>query len=147
MDGFSKKQFINQKLKEIASLYHQAASYYGLTDGEFWVLYTIFVIGGDYSQQDISDLLFLPKQTINSVISKLRKKGYVYLEPVPNAGNKKLIKLTKSGKKLGEETVLLIYKAEQRALLQFSEEELDTISRLSDKYVTILRKELLVEEE
>lgn len=81
---------INQRIKELNSLYHIAAVKSDITDGEISVWSALLESDGEYSQQDISDMLFLPKQTVNSIISNLVKKGFVYLEHVSGTGNRNL---------------------------------------------------------
>lgn len=45
----------------------------------------------EYSQQDICNAWSLSKQTVNSIVSNMVKKGYVYLEMVPGSKNRKFI--------------------------------------------------------
>lgn len=70
----------------------------------------------EYSQQDLSELLYLPKQTVNSIISNLVKKGFVFLEHVPGTKNRKVVRLTKEGKDYGKQKVMWIFQAEEKAL-------------------------------
>jgi len=70
---------INQKIKEMNSLYHIAAGKSGIADGEICIWSTLLNTEEYYSQQDLCELLSLPKQTVNSLISSLSKKGYVFL--------------------------------------------------------------------
>ena len=139
-----KKQLetFNQNIKEITSIYHNIALKLGISDGEFWVLYALLVLGGEYSQQNICDMWSLPKQTVNSVISNLKKKGYVFLETVPKTRNLKIIRLTQSGKIFGENTVMRIFEVEQRTLSKMLEHERQMYITLMGKYITLLREEI-----
>lgn len=139
-----KKQqgILNQQEKELTAIYHSAAIKYGISDSELWVWYALLVWGGEYSQQDICDIWSLPKQTVNSVITNLTKKGYVFLEPVPGTRNRKIIRLTEAGKAFGENSVLHIYEAETRAIGKMPEQELKTFIALMGKYITLLREEI-----
>lgn len=74
---------MNQQVKELASVYHAVASESGISDNEFWVWYALLILNGEYSQQDICDMWSFPKQTVNSIISNLVKKGFLVLENVP----------------------------------------------------------------
>lgn len=133
---------LNQQEKELISIYRYISTKFGISDSEFWVLYALFNFEGECSQQNICDIWSLPKQTVNSVVASLTKKGYVFLETVPRTRNKKLIRLTEDGMKFGKNTVLDIYDAEQRALAKMSEEERQTCIALLGKYITLLREEI-----
>jgi len=139
-----KKQqgILNQQEKELTAIYRSAAIRYGISDSELWVWYALLVLGGEYSQQNICDIWSLPKQTVNSVIANLTKKGYVYLEAVPGTRNRKIIRLTEEGKAFGENRVLHIYEAETRAIEKMPEQELMTFIALMGKYITLLREEI-----
>jgi DNA-binding MarR family transcriptional regulator len=144
MDDQIKKQqgILNQHEKELTAIYRSAAIKSGISDSELWVWYALLVLGGEYSQQNICDIWSLPKQTVNSVIANLTKKGYVFLETVPGTRNRKIIRLTEAGKEFGENRVLHIYEAEQRAIEKMPEQELKTFIALMGKYITLLCEEI-----
>jgi DNA-binding MarR family transcriptional regulator len=68
----------------------------------------------EYSQQDICNAWSLSKQTVNSIVSNMVKKGYVYLEMVPGSKNRKIICLTEEGRKFGEKVIYPLVFAEQK---------------------------------
>lgn len=144
MNEYIKKQLetLNQQVKELAAIYHDAASKSGISDNEFWVWYALLILGGEYSQQDICDTWSLPKQTINSIISNLSKKGYIFLEAAPGTRNRKIIRLSEDGKKYGENIVMGIYQAEQQSLEKMSEQERQTCIALLGNYINLLKNEL-----
>lgn len=65
---------INQRIKEYDSLYRTAAREAGICDGEVCI-WSILLSTEEYSQQDLCNLLSRPKQTVNSLISSLIKRG------------------------------------------------------------------------
>lgn len=134
-------EILNQQVKELAAVYHGAASGAGISDNEFWVWYALLVLGGEYSQQDICDRWSLPKQTVNSVVANLGKKGFLFLENAPGTRNRKIIRLSAEGRRYGEEIVIQIYQAEQRALEKMSESERQTCIALLGKYINFLKEE------
>lgn len=134
-------EILNQQVKELTGLYHQAAVKSGISDNEFWVWYTLLTFHEEYSQQDICDMWFLPKQTVNSVVANLIKKNYVFLEVVPGTRNRKIIRLTQSGKAFGEAFIMRIYDAEKRTIEKMSDEERQTCITLLGKYIRFLREE------
>ncbi len=133
---------INQQVKELSAFYHRAASRYNISGNEFWVWYALLVLDGEQSQQSICEMWSLPKQTVNSVISSMVKKGHVYLEVIPGTRNKKVIRLTPAGQEFGTQVITRIYSAEQHALECMTFEERQHCASLLTKYTDLLRKEL-----
>lgn len=136
---------MNQQVKELAAIYHSVASKSGISDNEFWVWYALLILDGEYSQQDICDMWSLPKQTVNSIITNLSKKGYLFLEAIPGTRNRKVIRMTEEGRKYGESVVMKIYLAEQNSLEKMSEEEREMCITLIGKYIALLKDEVLRE--
>lgn len=143
MDRTIKDQIdtINQRIKELNSLYHIAAIKSDISDGEISIWSVLLESDGEYSQQDLSDLLFLPKQTVNSIISNLVKKGFVFLEHVSGTRNRKVIRLTEEGRDYGENKVRWIFQAEEKALEQTDPEQVQTCIEMIEKYISHLKKE------
>lgn len=130
---------INQQIKELASVYHSVASSYGISDNEFWVWYALLTYEGEYSQQDICDMWSLPKQTVNSIISNLSKKGYLSLEVTDGMKKRKVIRLSEEGKQYGKSIVSQIYYIEQCALEKLSDKERETCITIFEKYIDFLK--------
>lgn len=143
MDNEIKEQvdIINQKIKELNSLYHIAAGKSGIADGEVCIWSTLLNAEENYSQQDLCDLLSLSKQTVNSLISSLCKKGYVVLEHVTGSRNRKIIRLTEEGWSYGQNRVMWIFKAEQRAMAESDPIEIRACISMLEKYISHLKKE------
>lgn len=133
---------LNQQIKELSGIYHQAAVRLGISDNEFWVWYTVFVMGEEYSQQDICEIWSLPKQTVNSVVMNMVKRELIKLEVVPGTRNRKLLRLTDKGKSYGEAVVRPIFEAEYRTIARLTEEERQLCISLLNKYIRYLREEL-----
>ena len=134
-------ELLNQQVKELTGIYHQAAVRLGISDNEFWVWYTLLVMTDDYSQQDICDLWSLPKQTVNSVVANLVKRKYVTLEVVPGTRNRKIIRLTEEGKVYGDTVVNHIFEIEKRAINKMTEQERQACISLMSKYISLLKGE------
>lgn len=132
---------INQKIKEMNSLYHIAAGKSGIADGEICIWSTLLSAEEDYSQQDLCELLSLPKQTVNSLISSLSKKGYVFLEHVQGTRNRKIIRLTDEGRDYGQSRVTWIFEAEQKAMEETDPAEVQACISMLEKYIQNLKKE------
>jgi len=137
-----KIDLVNQKIKELNSLYRAAASKAGISDGEVCIWSTLLNSDEEYSQQDLCDLLFLPKQTVNSIVSNLIKRGFVYLEHVPGTRNRKVIRLSEEGRAYGDEKVMWIFRAEQEAMEGTDPQEVQATISMLEKYIERLREKL-----
>ena len=135
-------EVIDQQIKDLVGIYRNAVARSGISENEFWIWYSLIIMGGDYSQQDISGMWSLSKQTVNTIISNMVKKEQIILEVIPGTRNRKAIRLTESGKKYGESIVLPIASAEQRALEKLPlKERVDCINALN-KYISFLKEEI-----
>jgi len=139
-----KKQFglIIHQVKELVGIYRGAISQFGISENEFWIWYTLIVMKGEYSQQDICSTWSLSKQTVNTIVMHMVKKDFVYLEMVPGTRNRKNIRLTKAGKKYGETIVRPISDAEQRTLSRLSVDDCIACTAVLGGYNRILKEEI-----
>ena len=133
---------INHKIKELNSLYHMAANNSDISDGEVDIWSALLNTEEELSQQDLCERLFLSKQTINSLVSGMVKKGFVFLEHSPGSRNRKIIHLTEDGKKYGNEKVRWIFEAEQRAIEDTDPVEVRAYISMLEKYMQRFRKEI-----
>lgn len=131
---------INQKTKELDSLYRIAARKSGISDGEICIWSTLLNAEIEYSQQDLCDLLSLPKQTVNSLISNLIKRGCVTLEHAMGTKNRKVIRLTEEGYNFGKSKVMWIFEAEQKAMEGTNPQEVQVCISMFDKYILSLKR-------
>ena len=133
---------LNQQMTELTAIYHRMAGKYGISDGEFWVWYTLLLFDGQLSQQNICEMWFLPRQTVNSAVSGMVRRGDVWLEAMPGTRNKKILHLTPQGKQYGEAVFQELYTAEQRAVEKMTPKERQDCVETLAKYVHLLKKEL-----
>ena len=137
---------INQRTKELNSIYHLASARSGVPDGEVAIWSLLLDSDEEYSQRDIALLLSLPIQTVNSTVSNMVKKGHVSLEHNPGTRNRKTIRVTVSGKQFAEQNVRWIFDAEQKAARQASPDDLERLIELMDGYISCLREELQLDD-
>lgn len=144
MNKHIKDQFyiINQQVKDLCSIYHEAAAQAKISDNEFWIWYALLLLEDECTQQEICDMWSLPKQTVNSIVSKLVKKNYITLETSLESRNRKLIHLTESGRKYGESVVLKVYESELHVLAKLSEADRNHFIHLLGNYITFLKEEI-----
>lgn len=79
---------------------------------------------------------------MNTIISNLSKKGYLYLEIVPGTKNRKAIKLTETGKTYGKKIVSKLYQAELNAFNDLTESEKESFMFVLAKFIHLIRNEL-----
>ena len=134
---------MNQRIKGLAGLYRGVIGRAAISDNEFWVWYTLVAMDGEYSQQDISTLWSLPKQTVNAVVRRMVRRGLATLEVVPGTRNRKNIHLTEAGREYGEKMIMPVSEAEQRAFQKMTPEDQTNFMDVMGKYINALREELL----
>ena len=87
----------------------------------------------------------MPKQTVNSIISGLIKKGFVYLKHVSGTRNRKIICLTEEGLEYGTNHVKWIFDAEERVLEQTDIRQVQVCIDMMEQYIFLLKREFNVE--
>lgn len=111
--------------KRFDALYHNVAVKYGFSDTQYWVLYILYTCDENkiYVQNELAEEIGAPKQTVNSVISKFVKDGYLVLTQRKGVRNGKYVELTDKGTALCEICILPLLKAEEQALEKIAEED------------------------
>ncbi|MCD8151180.1 MAG: MarR family transcriptional regulator [Clostridiales bacterium] len=144
MDNNTREQIdlIIQKTKELDAVYREAAHKSGVSDGEVAVWSVLLNGNAAYSQQDIAELLFLPKQTVNSLITRMTHKGYLTLEHTPGTRNRKIIQLTETGRHFGEKQVRWIFESEKKAMEDTNPSEIAACISMLNKYIERFKKEI-----
>lgn len=135
-------QAMNRQIKELSGVYRSALSRLGLSENEFWIWYALLIMEEEYSQQDLCDAWSLSKQTVNTIITGMVKKGYVELRVVPGTRNRKIICVTDAGRSYGEQIIIPIAEAEQRAIEKVPMRERWICSAVLNKYIGFLKEEL-----
>ena len=129
----------NNIIKENDKIYRDLTKQLGLSVCAFWILYALREDIKPLTQSKICEMLHETKQTVNSALKKLNLDGYITLSS-GNDRRSKCISLTEKGLRLAAETVDLVMTAEQNALSEFTEAELDTFISLFDKYTQTLKQ-------
>ncbi len=144
MKDDSKKQLetMNQQIKDMVGIYRNAVGRLGMSENELWIWYTLIVMDGDYSQQDICGMWSMSKQTVNTIISNMVRKGFASLEVIPGTRNRKEIRLTKAGRGYGEVVVKPLFEVERRAIEKLSEDERTACITSFSKYIGFLKEEM-----
>lgn len=100
-------------VNRIDELYYCVLRTLGVKDNTF-VLFYALSDGKVYSQKQICDEWSIPRTTLNTVVQKCMKDGYIQL--VASGHKEKEITLTESGKAFSKEILSPIFKAEEAAI-------------------------------
>ncbi len=144
MDDSSAKQLeaINRQIMDLVGIYRAAVGRLGMSENELWIWYSLIAADRDCSQQDICAMWSMSKQTVNTIISNMARKGLVSLEMIPGTRNKKKIRLTVSGREYGERVVRPLFEVERRAIEKLSDDERTACTAAFRKYISFLRAEM-----
>lgn len=102
----------------INALYEKWAKKYGLTSNSLFVIYTINEYAGQCNQKFMCEKLLLPKQTVNTILDSIEKKGYIRKVIDEKDKRNKQIVFTDSGQLYADEILTKLYKFESEAFLR-----------------------------
>lgn len=85
--------------------------------------------------KDIAESCFLPKQTVNAVVTSFLKDGWVQLEELPSDRRNKTVNLTAEGLAKAREIMDKVHSCEITAMSQLTEDERDTLLKLTKTYI------------
>lgn len=134
-------EITNRQFNECNALYHAVAQRCGLSDAAFWVLYALCTTHEPQPQNRMAAEWGQPKQTLNSAVAAMVKKGLVELCPGKGAHSGKLVTLTDEGRALAARTVEPVIAAEQQAMTRQGLAEVEQNCRLTQRYLECLRQE------
>lgn len=130
---------LGQAIYRLDSFYDEFAKNSGVSPTVLWILYALND-GKKHTQRDICENWCLPKSTVNTAVSELKRDGYVELIPVKGTRREMTVLLTQNGTEYAENVLSELYEREQTAFSQLDLTEL----RLPDGLARI--KALLEEE-
>ena len=100
-------------------------------------MYVVATLGDGCLQRDICREAFVSKQTVNSSVRNLEKKGFLLLE---QHGRDKQIYLTDQGKEFSEQKIRPVIQMENKIFMDLEPEERKEFVRLFRKYVDIFER-------
>ena len=83
----------------------------------------------------------IPKQTLNSAVAAMVKKGLLALCPGKGARSGKIVTLTAEGRALAERTVVPVIAAEEKAIRAFGLASAEEMHRLAQRHLECLQRE------
>ena len=129
----------NEIYREQDQLYRTAARAVGLSEGAFWLLYTLREAGRPLTQSHICAAGGLPKQTVHSALKKLTQAGCLSMEEGKDRRSK-LVRLSPAGEALAAETVDRVLAAESAALDGMDAGEREQFLALLRRYTALLER-------
>ena len=134
-------QELNAIFKETDAIYSEFARKSGLSDGAFWLMYSLREANGSCTQKEISNQWTMNKQTVNSAMKGLEKNGYITLESSESDKRSKYITLTDKGVKFAQNNIDIVFALEQHAFQKLSDSERAVMIESNRKYYELLREE------
>ncbi len=124
---------INRAIIKFRGIYSKWSSEHSISYHEMLVLYTIRE-HGFCTQKQICDSYLLPKQTINNVISAMRKDGILEYDTVHSKGREKAFVLSEKGESYAAPFLMSLNTVENRALELLGKDKLQTLTDLLLEY-------------
>lgn len=122
-------------LQEWNASYEEYAKSVGLSFTSLSILSAIYRTER-CTQKLLAERCFLPKQTVNAVITGFYKKGWVQLRELPEDRRNKTVHLTEAGAAEAERILQRVRQSEQRAMSGLTEEERAVLLSATRRYVT-----------
>lgn len=124
---------INQAIIKFRGMYSRWSSEHNISYHEMLVLYEIRD-NGFCTQKQICENYLLPKQTINNVITAMRKDGLLVYDERHSTGREKAFILSEKGKQYAAPLLASLNAVEDRALELMSKDKLQTLTSLMLEY-------------
>ena len=117
-------------LYNIDEVYYLNENKKKLSDAELCVMYALDD-GKPHSQREISREWLVPKTSVNTIVKRWEKEGFLTMTPIPGKRREMQILLTDSGRAYAKSFLGFLYRAEDKALQK-------TIARYSDEFIQVL---------
>ena len=129
---------LNEIMKETDDLYRNLARKFKISDCMMWILYILREDDRVVTQSDICNMMYMPKQTVNSSLKKMEAEGYIELLNV-NDKRSKQVCLTEKGINLANNTVDIVISKENNALSKMDGKEQELLINLFRKFKDLLK--------
>lgn len=127
---------------EMDTFFTQLAIQSGLSASAHWTLYFIRQSQNGCTQKSICKQWSMSKQTVNSALKVLDKKGLITLQTSVDDRRSKQIYLTPEGEAFAKKHLDVIFAAEEKTFVELSESSRTALIQGSKDYLNALRKNL-----
>lgn len=122
-------------------LYAEISKKNGLTFIQMIILYHLN-FKKNISQKELCNDLFLPKQTVNSILWNWKDDGLLNLECIEGNHKKKIIVFTEKGEAYIKKTLLPILKMERKVMNKMGSEQMEALIESNRLYLNLLNEEV-----
>lgn len=126
-------------LHEWNASYEDYAKSVGLSYTSLNILSTLYHTE-NCTQKMLCENCFLPKQTVNAVVTSFYKKGWVRLEELPEDRRNKVIRFTPEGRAEADRLLEKPRKSEWSAMDSLTEEERSALLSITKRYVAACKQ-------
>ncbi len=116
------------------AVYDRHAKMHGLTVNELFVLDILWFSPNGCTQKEISDRMSANKQTINAIITRFDKQGFISYAEVKEDRRNKHILLTESGKAYAQHIIPPAADAENLAMADMPMDKIAELIRLTTAF-------------
>ncbi|MNZ79365.1 putative HTH-type transcriptional regulator [compost metagenome] len=113
----------------VGAIYERLAKMHDLTSSSLFVLYLIQEYPDQCTQRFICEKLLYPKQTVNTILDSLEKKGYIFKQVAKHDKRNKNILLTEAGQKYADRILSDMLRLEETAFLNMNPDERNSMLR------------------
>ncbi len=135
-------ELLNQNDKNLDELYHSYAASVHLSDTAFWILYIAWTQGDGCTQKEICDSWSYSRQTINTALKNLERRGILCLKTAEGNRKTKRIYFSPEGKAFADRVVAPFVRAELLSLEKLGDGERKLLTSLYEKRTEYFRQEL-----
>ena len=122
-------------------LYEKWAKKLGVNNYVSRIMYMLYLSEVN-RQKEMVENYGMPKQTVNTVITELQKKGYIILIPDENDKRSKIIKLTQEGINYANKIVTPLLDCEIRVLKKRGTQRVEMLIDTMNQYADLLETEM-----
>ncbi len=127
----------------INQTYHLWAQQHGLTDSTLFLLDEIHRTPEGCTLTYLVGKVFLPKQTVSSILQKLEEQGLILRKIHPKDQRNRIITLTKTGQTYVDDLMQQMEQAETNAYLLLSKEEQQAIRQGFSAFASAIEQSFL----
>lgn len=118
---------LNRSLYNIDEAYFLSFSKKRVSRGELCVMYALDD-GKLHSQKEISEEWLVPKTSVNTIVKRWEREGFLTMVAIPGKRREMQIMLTEAGKEYAKSFLAFVYEAEDKALKK-------TVAKYSTEFV------------
>lgn len=130
---------IYESVRKINQAYEIWASAHGLTLYEMQIYYVMLQKERTaITQKELCMELDAPKTSINSIIKKQLKTGYIEMNVNPRNKREKMISLTESGQAFAEKLIQPLFRYEEEAVAMLDDDEMEAAIVAQNQFADLL---------